>query len=141
MDPINHRLRLWVTLAASAGALFFLVLAAWPATAAAPFLSPLGASPGGFLPGTSTPTPGPGCPLAWHRTPSPNISTNDNNLNGVAAISSNDVWAVGGYFDQATFESRPLIEHWDGTQWTAVTPPAVRATLSGVAAVSANNVW
>jgi len=33
----------------------------------------------------------------WNTVPSPDITAMSNNLAGVAAISSNDVWAVGGY--------------------------------------------
>jgi hypothetical protein len=37
---------------------------------------------------------------------------------------------------------RPLILHWNGTNWKQVTCPATaNANLSGVAAVSARNAW
>src|SRR5262249_39639220 len=49
----------------------------------------------------------------WNQQPSPNPagSTQDNVLNGVAAASSGNAWAVG--YDG--FSSSTLIEHWDGT--------------------------
>src|SRR5204862_547524 len=55
-------------------------------------------------------------------------------LSGVAAVSANDIWAVGG----------SLIEHWDGSNWSVVPSPSPSAgysNLYGVAAVSANDVW
>ena len=56
----------------------------------------------------------PECGPGWHVVTSPATSI----LRGVAAISSNDVWAVGidyyGSLDQM------LIEHWDGTAWSVV---------------------
>src|SRR5207244_3460984 len=35
----------------------------------------------------------------WSVVPSPNVDTTDNILFGVAAVSANDVWAVGDYAD------------------------------------------
>lgn len=40
-------------------------------------------------------------------------------LLGVTAVSSDDVWAVGWAVAQA---ARPLIEHWDGVEWSVVEP-------------------
>src|SRR5439155_753020 len=62
---------------------------------------------------------------------------------GVAAISANDVWAVGYYSNGRTEQT--LIEHWNGSSWSVVlspNPPGTSyAELYGVAAVSANDVW
>jgi hypothetical protein len=58
----------------------------------------------------------------------------------VAAISSTDVWAVGG--NPNTSPGQPLIEHWDGKHWRIV--PGVPRTvgrLSAVAAISPTDVW
>src|SRR5207248_11711462 len=55
-------------------------------------------SSGSILPGsvgTPSNTPAP-CAPVWSVVSSPNL-TNGNNLNGVAAVSTNDVWAVGSY--------------------------------------------
>jgi hypothetical protein len=62
-------------------------------------------------------------------------------LSGVAAISTNDVWAVGYQFYGGPEES--LIEQWNGARWTIVPSPNPSDTviLSGVAAVSATDVW
>jgi hypothetical protein len=69
-------------------------------------------------------------------------------LDGIAAFSSNDIWAVGtdGNFSSGQFGSspgRPVVEHWDGTMWRVVTTPRLRAggTLDDVAALSRTDVW
>ena len=77
----------------------------------------------------------------WSVVPSPNPGTYDNALLGVAAVSSNDVWAVGvdGGFDSG------LTMHWNGAQWsvvpTGVAPGDASVTLRAVTAISANDVW
>jgi hypothetical protein len=57
-------------------------------------------------------------------------------LNGVAAISAHDVWAVawGG-------AGSPYIEHWDGSAWSVVPSPTVTGVLFGVGAASTDDVW
>jgi WD40 repeat protein/photosystem II stability/assembly factor-like uncharacterized protein len=65
-------------------------------------------------------------------------------LDAVAAISANDVWAVGSYYGDMIGQAPglPLTEHWDGTQWRVVATPSLgSAPLSGVASVSADDVW
>src|SRR5688572_3325314 len=39
----------------------------------------------------------PDCDLAWRDVSSPNVGSGRNILTGVAAVSANDVWAVGYY--------------------------------------------
>src|SRR5207244_3701461 len=48
----------------------------------------------------------------WSVVTSPNPDNNQNFLYGVAAVSANDVWAVG-YYGSGT-----LTEHWNGSQWS-----------------------
>ena len=63
-------------------------------------------------------------------------------LNGVAAISPSDAWAVGDVFNGTTQTQRTLVFHWDGTGWTHVPAPSPGfATLYGVAGVSASDAW
>jgi hypothetical protein len=60
-------------------------------------------------------------------------------LADVAALSKNDVWAVGATGDEST-----LIEHWDGTSWSVVPSPnpgSAQNFLSGVAGVAGGDVW
>jgi hypothetical protein len=109
-------------------------------------------TPGGPPTDTATPTPTntrtpippitatpPPCGLAWRGVDSPSPSLIDNHLFGVATVSANDVWAVGGY---NTTAGNTLTEHWNGTQWAQVpSPNAGDSLLIGAAAVSANDVW
>ncbi|HET9224070.1 MAG TPA: hypothetical protein VFO07_16270, partial [Roseiflexaceae bacterium] len=64
-------------------------------------------------------------------------------LNGVAAISQSDIWAVGARTIDGVGE-RMLIKHWDGIRWTSVISPNVGTrdnALYAVAAGSATDVW
>jgi hypothetical protein len=54
-------------------------------------------------------------------------------LFGVTAVSTRDVWAVGG-------GESPVTLHWDGTRWTRIPNPG-GAVLYDVAASSAHDVW
>ena len=66
-------------------------------------------------------------------------------LNGVAAISPADVWAVGSVGDPAASLERALVLHWDGTAWADV--EMRRATGGGKSAlvdiegVSPTDLW
>ena len=64
-------------------------------------------------------------------------------LNGVAAVSTNDVWAVGINSGGEGSTAQTLIEHWNGKSWQVVSSPspATDNSLNGVAAVSATNIW
>ena len=77
----------------------------------------------------------------WNVVASPN-SPNGMPLWSVNAVSSTDVWAVGGYFLNG---STSLIEHWDGSAWSILQssdpPDTTQSELSGVVAVSATDVW
>jgi hypothetical protein len=82
----------------------------------------------------------------WTIVASPSPSADSSILHGVAAISANDVWAVGYYRSSSkSGEGLPLTLHWDGVTWTQVltpTPsPIYGSSLSSVAAVSSNDVW
>ena len=59
----------------------------------------------------------------------------------VAALSPNDVWAVG-YSTDGTGD-HPLIEHYDGASWTQVTGAGVigQGSLAAVSAAGASDVW
>jgi hypothetical protein len=78
---------------------------------------------------------------SWNVVPSPNTGHPNNSLSGVAAIASNDVWAVGSYNDFV--DPKPQVQHWDGQNWTFVSLPqgVSSAELLGVAAVSSTDVW
>jgi hypothetical protein len=76
----------------------------------------------------------------WSVVASPNVGTGNNALQGVAALSSGDVWSVGVSYNSS---AKTLTERWDGTAWTVVTSPSpgTEAHLSGVAALPASTVW
>ena len=91
---------------------------------------------------------------AWHLLANP-TGTNGfspaDSLNGVAAVSSTDVWVVGRRLGPAQpgsaspqYVSTTLILHWNGTQWSivpSVNPSASSNMLNSVAASAANDVW
>ena len=76
-------------------------------------------------------------------SPAPMSAQTYNFLNDVVAVSAADIWAVGSYDGFQTQQSRPLVEHWNGTAWTIVPNPIGGANggLWSVAAVGPNNLW
>ena len=73
----------------------------------------------------------------------PNASGNSNRLNGVAALSPTDVWAVGYLVTSNAYLN--LAMHWNGSDWrlTPVPNPSYPNTdqLKKVAAAGPNDVW
>ncbi len=90
---------------------------------------------------TPTATPTVLCDLSsnWCTGISPNYGPFNNELHGVAVISQDDIWAVGGH-DISAEGGHSLVEFWNNVEWSVVSSPDV-GTLNGVAAVSANDVW
>ena len=87
--------------------------------------------------------------VAWGTTTSAPAGTLAD-LVGVAASSSSDVLAVGGYNPgepPTALLTRPYAEHWSGSGWTATTVPLASvyslqaAQLNGVAEVAAGDGW
>jgi hypothetical protein len=82
---------------------------------------------------------------AWKIVAVPSPDTQLNELRGVAALSANDVWAVGfhaGALAESNIDTLTL--HWDGVSWTEVPSPNVLGVanqLFGVAAISTDDVW
>jgi hypothetical protein len=71
---------------------------------------------------------------AWKQQSSPSPGGSSDQLEGVAATSAANAWAVG-------FSSAALIVHWDGAAWKQQSSPNPGAGLGGVAATSAANAW
>jgi hypothetical protein len=86
--------------------------------------------------------------VSWKRvtSPSPGDSTFYNILDGVAGVSSTNVWAVGAHNEGTAYTT--LVLHWNGASWKRVSSPNpgnaapwLNNYLSGVAATSSTNVW
>jgi hypothetical protein len=87
---------------------------------------------------------------AWTRVSSPDpvpVSSSKltwNILQGVAATSAGNAWAVG-YDEVALQGSKTMILHWNGKAWKQVASPnpfcATCDSLYGVAAASARSAW
>jgi hypothetical protein len=80
---------------------------------------------------------------AWSVAANSSPGSQDNALQSVAAISANDVWAVGSYQNNGA-PNKALIEHWNGTAWSlagAYNSGAYDNILLGVAAVSPTDLW
>src|SRR5579872_1472618 len=75
----------------------------------------------------------------WNVVASPPILSGQSELNGVAAVSANDVWAVG----DADSLGQTLVEQWNGSSWQMVASPNAGTynALYGVTAISATDVW
>jgi hypothetical protein len=82
---------------------------------------------------------------SWHTAQLPVPAGQVEYINGVAAVSANDVWAFGGSADQQHPQGGPLLFHWDGNQWTRSPLAAVTNRGSSltdtVAVYGTNNVW
>jgi hypothetical protein len=88
---------------------------------------------------------GPGPPLIshwdgmrWQGFTAPGVGT----LNALAAVTSNDIWAVGA---AGSGDRRQIyITHWDGAHWANVGTPVsagAEGELQSVVAVASDNVW
>jgi hypothetical protein len=81
---------------------------------------------------------------AWARVAAPApAGQTDIQLNGVAATSSSNAWAVG-FYDTAAGLARTVIEHWNGRAWKIQPSPNPGSNsdfLQGVVAFSATDAW
>ncbi len=77
-------------------------------------------------------------------SPNPAKKTGDyDSLQGVAAVSTSNVWAVGYSGNLSVYADQTLIEHWNGSAWSMVSSPNPYMTqdLYSVAAVSTSDIW
>ncbi len=81
-------------------------------------------------------------PPAFTIVETPNLGRHDY-LRGIAALSPDDVWAVGYYVTTDNFLN--LAMHWDGTTWTITPTPNLAQPLNDllkkVTAIASDNVW
>ncbi|MFB9449467.1 hypothetical protein Dvina_37920 [Dactylosporangium vinaceum] len=81
---------------------------------------------------------------AWSVVPDvPRQVAESNFLHAVTAVSADDIWAVGEYFQGG---SATLLLHWNGTAWSVVKPAQLGTGESNafpvaVSAVAADDVW
>ncbi len=84
---------------------------------------------------------------SWKQSATPSPNDLFSHFLGVAAVTANDVWAVGEYDSLAgtyTPAIRAITAHWNGSAWSMVPTPSVGVTgttLTDVAAPAANDVW
>ena len=71
----------------------------------------------------------------------------NNELTGVSAVATNNVWASGYEVENSNFRV-PYVLHWNGTAWSLIKTPnpgtghgGVGSQLFGITAVSATDVW
>ncbi|HJP77457.1 MAG TPA: alkaline phosphatase family protein [Pseudonocardiaceae bacterium] len=79
----------------------------------------------------------------WTAIAPPNVGIQENTLFGVSALPTGQAWAAGYYAD-ANYHIRTLIEHYDGSSWTVVpslNPGAERDMLFAISARADNDVW
>jgi hypothetical protein len=75
---------------------------------------------------------------AWSDVATPSLSGVDMRFLALAALASDDIWAVG------TGADRTLAAHWDGRDWSVVASPNVGPDynyLYGAAAASEDDIW
>ncbi len=65
--------------------------------------------------------------MRWSIVKSPNVGSYDNALQGVTALSPDDIWAVGESSDGKGGD-RTLVEQWNGQQWSVVPSPSIGLT-------------
>src|SRR6266568_2749759 len=85
-------------------------------------------------------------PLAsgtWRVVSSPSPGAGGNFLASVAAVSANNIWAVGLDVNSNGVQ-QSLVDHWNGTKWSVVSSPSpgtASNSLRALAVVIANNIW
>jgi len=76
---------------------------------------------------------------SWSQVASPKGPPGANQLHAIAAISANDVWAVGGV------AGAPLALHWNGSAWSVIPVEGDRGLraefLTGISGAAGNDVW
>ncbi len=79
---------------------------------------------------------------AWSVVPSPNPGGDlIDELHDVDGAATDDVWAVGEYWD-ANLYPRPMILHWDGSAWSIASHNCDPSTpLLGLSVLAADDIW
>jgi hypothetical protein len=76
---------------------------------------------------------------SWSIVASPNPNPGGSStLQGIAAISANDIWAVGTFGGTSVVPTeKTLTEHWDGTSWSIIASPSPAQNQNELFAVTA----
>lgn len=89
----------------------------------------------------------------WQFANSANTPANLQTLTGVAVVSDKNVWAVGvaggvifeptSFYRNSSATSTPMIEHWNGQQWSIIPTPQIQtqSALVSISAYSASDIW
>lgn len=79
----------------------------------------------------------------WSHVRSRSPGEYNNTLSGVAAVSADDVWAVGYQSDSDDYTPHALVQHWNGDRWSRVTAEAFEGwvMLFSVSASGPDDVW
>src|SRR5262245_7284931 len=74
----------------------------------------------------------------WGASTGAPLTSPDVELNGIATLSSDNVWAVGsqGNLSFADSNTQSLTEHWNGYTWTSYSSPSPGAYLNTLMAVT-----
>jgi hypothetical protein len=80
---------------------------------------------------------------SWSQADTPNPGSRDNYLQGIEALSPNDVWAAGYVDDQHGPDGLVLTMHWDGRSWSEVPSPNPSANLNVIWGMGSagSSVW
>lgn len=83
-----------------------------------------------------------GSSFTVHTTPFPSGGTPGWGLEAGSAVSSDDIWAVGGGSD-GDYTNKGYLIHWDGSSWTRVLAPTpgTYQRLWAVEAIATDDVW
>jgi hypothetical protein len=65
------------------------------------------------------------CGVTWNTISSRVVGSGLTFLNDIAALSPDNIWAVGSQITNDSRYPQPLVMHWDGTFWTPVPVPTL----------------
>jgi hypothetical protein len=78
----------------------------------------------------------------WALTSSPSAGGDAaSTLAGVSCADARDCWAVGEVTSGSGSDSHPLIEHFDGSEWSMSTASRLSGALAGVSCMNTGQCW
>lgn len=76
---------------------------------------------------------------SWSVASSPNVGTGDNSLLGVSCVDSSDFCVAAGYDLNSSNIGEPLVETWNGTEWSVASTPDPNGDFNPLTAVSCSD--